>query len=131
MIKFNDAIDKAYRAFRKSGIIQLDVLGDIPINDAIEIAAELLVKETQQPDDEIERLQAIVDKLPHTVDDVPVVPGEIFYINGVVEFDNGATLKLSASEQRFLLVLVNYPNVLFKGQLFSTREAADAAGKDE
>jgi len=66
---------------------------------------------------EIERLQAIVDKLPTTVDGVTIVPGmEVFFRCGACD---GAVESM---------VPVNGIGNRLSGTFYNTREAAEAAG---
>jgi len=74
--------------------------------------------------DEIERLRAIVDKLPKTADGVTVVPGMLLYhyatgrpLGNVVTYTAG----MRAHGQ---WAVAAYP----VGDCYSTREAAEAAG---
>ena len=73
---------------------------------------------------ELERRQAIIDKLPKTADDVPVVPGKdrVFHPNERCTEGNLQALRLDtdngASCFRWYLIQ----------DCYSTREAAEAAG---
>lgn len=69
----------------------------------------------------IDRLQAIVDKFPHTADGVPVVPGMQVWIREPGKFCSG----------RVFSVITDGPfsvkgNLYEAAEVFSTREAADS-----
>ena len=75
--------------------------------------------------DEIERLQAIIDKLPKTADGVPIVPGMIAWCHHC-----GITRAELIGE---FGVTIEGPTVWCDGMadadgLYGTRKAADAAG---
>ena len=82
--------------------------------------------------DEIERLQAIVDKLPVTADGVPVVPGAKYFL---IEHDRGCLplivegYCLNVSSQSTPLQLEIYetvsPAVRLPGRLYSSHNAAE------
>jgi hypothetical protein len=67
---------------------------------------------------EIARLQAIVDKLPKTADDVPVVPGMELWAPAHMAWDvrQGREPRASLSD-----------DVVHTKEYYSTREAAEAA----
>jgi len=72
--------------------------------------------------DEIERLQAIIDKLPKTADGVPVVPGMTVYyrgMGGVVQTTNEMCVNAIKAANGF---------ILNPSGCYSTQVAADAAG---
>ena len=76
--------------------------------------------------EEIERLQAIVDKLPVTADGVRVVPGMIAYA-----FINGEVFEILAVDFYMTCgpwyVQVGVYDICIEDELFAEREAAEAA----
>ena len=116
----------------RQGKLRLDDDGDwVPFDEA-EAKIERLRADYQEAHrvqehrhaDEIERLRAIVDKLPKTADGVPVVPGmKLFFL---CPFENRIT-----SDQ----VFQDRPEVggmtIEVSNCYSTREAAEAAGGDD
>lgn len=72
----------------------------------------------------LDRLQAIVEKLPNTADGVRVVPGMTVWCNGTMQYDNEALLDMRASKQR---VVMDIEGGFFMGQSYSTQAAAQAA----
>ena len=86
---------------------------------------------------EVGRLRAIVEKLPNTADGVPVVPGAKYFL---LEHDRGCLplvvegCCLNVSSQGTPLQLEIYetvsPAIRLPGRLYSTREAAEAAGEE-
>ena len=71
---------------------------------------------------EIERLTAIIDKLPKTADGVPVVPGMTVYyrgMGGVVQTTNEMCVNAIKAANGF---------ILNPSGCYSTQVAADAAG---
>ena len=102
-------------------------------NKPIDIAAERAIyKETnggiclvtvaqyRKALDELERLRAIVDKLPKTADGVPVVPGL-----DNVWVKNGPNVRPSESMTTWRLLQVR------RSYCYSTREAAEAAKQEQ
>jgi hypothetical protein len=80
--------------------------------------------------DEIARLTAIVDKLPTTADGVSVVPGMNVYFqwhSGEIVRHPVAFIRIDKDDTWLYFERALYRST---GVCYSTREAADAAGKD-
>jgi len=75
----------------------------------------------------VERLRAIVEKLPKTADGVPVVPGMVIWPPEFIEDEQGATVKIIARDNLTGDMLEHGTSLLWIGKCYSTREAAEAA----
>lgn len=77
--------------------------------------------------DELERLWAIVDNLPKTADGVPIVPGM-----GVWRIEHQTALGETVMDvSRLGVHLSGKSDLYFMRDVCSTREAAEAAGKEK
>jgi hypothetical protein len=103
-----------------------DYLRTLPPHVASRQAARLLAEAA----DEIVRLRAIVDKLPTTADGVSVVPGMNVYFqwhSGEIVRHPVAFIRIDKDDTWLYFERALYRST---GVCYSTREAADAAGKD-
>jgi len=78
-------------------------------------------------DNQIARLQGIVDKLPKTADGVPVAPGMVVWPLHFLEDEQGAEIHWGI----FDLNTTDYMDDVSAKRLYSTEAAARAAAQDE
>lgn len=98
-------------------------------NIADEHKANPVVRDLLWAVNEIERLQAVVDKLPKTADGVTMVEGMTVYCNGIVHYANGAKMRLSASKEKLCMTFQKGGD--FHGLYYSTQAAAAASAEVE
>lgn len=84
-------------------------------------------KEIQSLEKTIERLRTVVDKLPKTADGVPIVPGMEVWLRGRYRYPGEVE-----ADAYGVNPCVDWPEALYHpSQLYSSREAAQAAAEDE
>jgi hypothetical protein len=91
---------------------------------------QFLRVDCQQAADELERLQAIVDRLPKTADGVPITPGMVLYDSLDVRFNNPWTVTGFKVDRNGNLACVFGQNGSFDAicsGYYSTRESAEKA----
>ena len=101
------------------------VLRSIDASDPVPLTLRLAVA------DEIERLRAIVAKLPKTADGVPVVPGMDVWFHFYKNNQPGsATVRSVIARTSVTLCELNGALDREPNELFSTQAAANAAGSE-
>jgi len=82
---------------------------------------------------EVERLRAIVDKLPKYADGLPMLPGDEAWFVGTIEYENGARVNTASGGCRITIDMAVISGGVHQGTFWSSREAMKAAiagGKD-
>ena len=104
--------------------------------DEIETDEIMVSGEIQEADErvakaeaEVQRLKAIVEKLPKTADGVPIVPNKIYWIRGRDGIRSIRSDSIDVCQDGSLTV--GYEGTYYEPEdLYSTREAAEAAGHE-
>jgi len=127
---------------------ELECLRSALDNNHLEIVRLKILYESEtrlhnEAADEIERLRAIVDKLPKTADGVPVVPGMDVWLNSCTEL-LGSKQDRTTTRQAWrvtsvctggvitiVLPVTELKAFIYADDCYSTLEAAKAAGEDE
>ena len=82
------------------------------------------VRKLEQQVDALKSNRDVVDKLPHTADGEPVVPGMIIWPREFIDGEEGARIKIIAVDIMTGDTLEHGTEGLRIGKCFSTRQAA-------